>query len=87
MSTTPAVAVPAPDRAKPKPPTSKIQTLIDLLRRPQGATLAEMMSATKWQAHSIRGAMSGALKKKAGLVITSDKADGARAYRIGEDAQ
>jgi hypothetical protein len=53
------------------------------LRRPEGATLADIMSATGWQAHSVRGFLSGALGKKMGLTIESLKTpEGARAYRI-----
>nr|TFG55530.1 MAG: DUF3489 domain-containing protein [Hyphomicrobiales bacterium] len=47
-----------------------------------GATIADLTSATEWQAHSVRGAMSGAIKKKRGLPVTSEKTDGARTYRI-----
>lgn len=53
----------------------------DLLSREGGATIADMVAATGWQQHSVRGAMAGALKKKRGLVITSDKIDGLRRYR------
>ena len=61
-------------------------TLIALLRRPEGATLAEMMAATGWQAHTVRGAMAGALTKKLGLRIVSEKTDGTRVWRIRETA-
>ena len=40
------------------------------------------MSATGWQAHSVRGAISGAIKKRLGLKVTSEKSDGVRTYRI-----
>ena len=63
-------------------PEGKLATLKGLLRREQGATLAELTAATGWQSHSVRGAMSGALKKKQGLQIASEKADGVRTYRI-----
>ncbi|RVQ64894.1 DUF3489 domain-containing protein [Croceicoccus ponticola] len=63
-----------------KPP-SRLDQLQDLLSREGGATIADMVAATGWQQHSVRGAMAGALKKKRGLVITSDKADGVRRYR------
>jgi len=54
-----------------------------MLRRPDGATLAQLSKAVDWQTHSIRGAMSGSLKKKQGLKITATKEDGAdRIYRI-----
>ena len=45
-----------------------------------------MCTATGWQAHSVRGAMAGALKKKFGLVIASDPSDGGRVYRIAAEA-
>ena len=53
-----------------------------MLSRPQGASIADLTSATGWQAHSVRGAMAGALKKK-GHTITSEKADGVRRYHAG----
>jgi hypothetical protein len=61
---------------------SKQAKVIDLLRRPQGASIEEMMKATGWQAHSVRGVMSGALKKKLGLTIASAKEKRGRVYRI-----
>lgn len=62
---------------------SKKAVVLELLRRPEGATLADIMSATGWQAHSVRGFISGALGKKMGLTVESFKsADGARGYRI-----
>ena len=63
-------------------PITKLQRLIDLLSRPEGATLAEMCTATGWRVHSVRGAMAGSLKKK-GHVITSEKVEEVRRYRIG----
>lgn len=63
-------------------PDTKLARLLDLLRRPEGATLAEMCAATGWQVHSLRGAMAGALKRK-GHVVTSEKQEGAQRYRIG----
>nr|WP_281719413.1 DUF3489 domain-containing protein [Nitrosomonas nitrosa] len=68
--------------AKPARADSKQAKLIELLRRPEGATLAQLVKALGWQAHTVRGAMSGALKKKLGLTIVSEKSDGARVYRI-----
>ena len=53
-----------------------------MLVRPDGASLAELIAATGWQAHSVRGALAGSLKKK-GHVILSEKSDGQRRYRIG----
>ncbi len=57
--------------------------MIDLLKRKKGATIEEIVAATGWQPHSVRGAISGALKKKLGLMVTSEKlGDGPRRYRI-----
>lgn len=62
---------------------TKQSQVIALLRRPEGATIAQIMAATGWQAHTVRGTFAGSLKKKLGLVITSDKAqDGKRVYCI-----
>jgi len=70
--------------ARPKPGT-KQALLIELLGRENGATIAEISKATGWQPHSVRGAISGTLKKKLGLVIASDKVEGrGRVYRIAE---
>jgi hypothetical protein len=62
---------------------SKLATVIALLRRKEGATIDQMIKATGWQSHSVRGALSGALKKKRGLAITSAKNGDVRSYRIG----
>ncbi len=71
-----------PKERKPREGT-KQQQMIDLLRRPQGASLLEIVEATGWQQHTIRGAMAGALKKKLGLTITSEKDQSrGRVYRI-----
>ena len=62
---------------------TKLARLIDMLRRERGATVAETVAALGWQAHSVRGAISGALKKKRGLTIESEMNDGrGRIYRI-----
>jgi hypothetical protein len=62
---------------------SKKAIVLELLRRAEGATLADIMSVTGWQAHSVRGFLSGALGKKMGLTVESLKtAEGPRAYRI-----
>ena len=74
-----------PRRRKPAAPpvqapsASKLDQLAALLRRNGGATIADMVTATGWQQHSIRGAMAGTLKKR-GLCITSAKLDGIRHY-------
>jgi hypothetical protein len=62
---------------------SKKAIVLDMLKRLDGATLSDIMSATAWQAHSVRGFISGSLGKKMGLTVESFKRpDGARAYRI-----
>ena len=62
---------------------SKQAKVIEMLRRHGGTSVAEMMKATGWQAHSVRGVLSGSLKKKLGLVIVSEKSrTGERRYRI-----
>ena len=59
--------------------------LISALKTKKGATLAELTKTTGWQPHSVRGAISGALKKKFGLVVDSSVVDGrGRVYRITE---
>jgi len=79
-----------PTAAKPKgkaAPAARSGTkqalLIDLLERKKGATIAEAVEATGWQPHSVRGAISGTLKKKLGLTVTSTTVEGrGRVYRI-----
>lgn len=62
---------------------SKQAAVIAMLRRPDGATITQVMEATGWQAHTVRGTFAGALKKKLGLSLTSEKPeDGERVYRI-----
>ena len=67
------------DTATAKPVAIRAGTkqaqIIAMLQRPEGATVAEMVEATSWQAHTVRGAMSGALKKKLGLLIASKKVE------------
>ena len=72
----------APKTRTPREGT-KQATLIAMLRAPGGATIAEIMTATGWQSHTVRGAMSGALKKKLGLEVTSEKVeDRGRVYKL-----
>ena len=62
---------------------SKTTILLDLLKRPGGATAKELMEATGWQPHSIRGFLSGTVGKKMGLAVVSIKGeDGERSYSI-----
>jgi len=80
---------PKPD-AKPaaERPASKQAVIINLLKRKDGATIDDLTAATGWQAHSVRGAISGALKKKLGLAVSSQTVDGrGRVYRIEAGAK
>ena len=62
---------------------SKAAKVLDLLKRPDGVTLKDLTKATGWQAHSVRGFLSGAIRKKMGLAVTSTKAeDGERTYSV-----
>lgn len=62
---------------------TKQAALIAMLRASDGATIEEITAATDWQAHTVRGAIAGALKKKLGLDVTSEKVEGrGRVYRI-----
>ena len=80
--------------AKPKPapraskqptnahPDKKSTQVLQLLRRPHGATINELSIATTWQPHSVRGFLSGTVKKRYGLKLTSEVIDGTRHYRV-----
>ena len=82
---------PVPKRG---PGNSKQALVIEMLKRPEGATIAQISEATGWQAHTVRGTFAGALKKKLGLTIVSEKIEGPagtpgagqRLYRIAEEA-
>ncbi len=90
-STAPAAPVPA---AKPSSPTSgepkskkadpgsKQSRVITMLRSPNGTTIAAMMKATGWQQHSVRGFLTGVVRKKLKLNLDSKKIDGSRVYSI-----
>jgi hypothetical protein len=72
-----------PAKAAPRTrDNSKQAEVIRMLQRPEGATIRQICEATGWQAHTVRGTFAGAFKKKLGLTITSDKAQGGeRIYR------
>ncbi|WP_265501793.1 DUF3489 domain-containing protein [Paracoccus beibuensis] len=72
----------APKARTPREGT-KQATLIAMLRAPDGATIEEIMAATGWQSHTVRGAMAGALKKKLGLEVSSEKVESrGRVYKL-----
>ena len=65
---------------------SKQAQLIEMLKAPKGATIDEIVAAFGWQPHTVRGAIAGALKKKLGLDVTSEKVDGrGRVYRLSRE--
>ncbi len=66
--------------------TTKTQHCLELMRRRGGATIADLMAATGWQAHSVRGFLSGTVKKQMNLnVLTTKDGKGARRYRITQN--
>jgi hypothetical protein len=87
VKTIAAIRAPVAEAPMQKPPILRAGTkqaiLISLLQRPEGANIAEIVAATGWQAHTARGAISGALKKKLGLAVTSAREVGrGSVYRI-----
>jgi len=79
-----------PTKSEPKNPTPNSKTrghskqimLIKLLERAGGATIEEMVKMTGWQRHSIRGVISGVLKKRLGRIVSSVKEERGRVYRM-----
>src|SRR5947208_15976352 len=61
---------------------TKKAAILTLLRRSKGATLQELMKATEWQAHSVRGFLSGAVGKQMGLQLKNFDRSGERAYQV-----
>src|SRR5260221_12699069 len=78
--------LPAPERQSDAKRPSKQDAVIAMLRRPEGATVDEVASATGWQRHTVRGVFSGTLKKKLGLILASAQEERGRVYRIADPA-
>ena len=79
----PVEEVPAQQEAKSESGGSKKDLVVSMLDAAEGVTLAQIMAATGWQKHSVRGFLSGAVGKKMGLTVVSSKPkDGERVYRI-----
>nr|CRH06147.1 conserved protein of unknown function [Candidatus Magnetococcus massalia] len=74
----------AKQRSRQPRENSKQAMVIALMRRPEGASLEQIIEATSWSKNTIRGAISGSLKKKLGLNVTREKVDGITTYRITE---
>lgn len=73
---------PARTKKAAEPRVTKQAKVIDALGRPEGATIAEIMEMTGWQEHSVRGFISGAVKKKLGLTVERITEDGRISYRV-----
>lgn len=74
-------------KTRSAPPT-KTQTCLDLLGRKRGATLVELMTATGWQAHSVRGFLFGTVKQRFGRgVISTKDRSGVRRYRLERECE
>jgi hypothetical protein len=74
-------AMPAAPETSSAAGSTKLEQIVAMLSRPEGASLAELVAATNWQPHSVRGALAGSLKRK-GFTIVSEKIAGERRYRI-----
>ena len=84
LTKTVAVGPKATAKATPVPTVeTKQNAVLAMLRRPNGASIAEIVDATGWQPHSVRGFMSGALKKRLGIDVVSVKdGTGERRYHV-----
>jgi hypothetical protein len=88
----PAKAAPSEPRsrvdAKPprttKRPSTKQETVLGMLRQPNGTTVAAITKATGWQQHSVRGFLAGVVKKKLKLKLKSEMVDDGRVYSIAK---
>jgi len=64
---------------------TKQETVLSLLRQPDGTTVPAIMKATGWQQHSVRGFLAAVVRKKLGLPLASAKVDGVRVYCLADD--
>jgi hypothetical protein len=76
--------LPDPEKPSNTKQRSKQDEVIAMLRRPEGVTIDELASVTAWLRHTVRGVLSGILKKKLGLTLASTKEERGRVYRIVE---
>lgn len=76
----------AKDQSRPVRPGTKQEAVLALLRQPTGTTIAAMMQATGWQSHSVRGFLTGVVRKKLKLKLESRTVDGNRLYHVAGDA-
>ncbi len=80
-----AATTPTETAARTPRPGSKLAALVELLEGEAGATIAEIMAATSWQQHTVRGALAGSITKKLDRTLTSQKIEGrGRVYRIAK---
>ena len=79
-------ALPVTPASAPAPAASKQDRLITLLRSPKGGTIEQMTGLTGWQAHTVRGTISGVLRKRLCLNVVCSGEPGSRVYRIVEAA-
>lgn len=77
---------PATANTAPAAKGGKLAAIVELLQRPTGTSLAELMAATGWQAHSVRGALSGHVRGKLKLPLVSEKTEAGRVYRLPAEA-
>jgi len=82
-----SAATPAPNTRKTRAKATKTDTLLNLLRSKRGASIGQLQQASGWQSHSVRGFLSGTVKKKLALTLIAETGkDGLKRYRVEENA-